>query len=161
MNGLRRAIVGFFGLAIAITAGLVVLPTAASLDPATRRIGADLAQSALFALARSDSALEAAGIVQFVWTAVVAVCVLPLVIIVLIGEIARVHSLLWYAGATGLMAASAPWFARAAFHTQKAVNASPEELRFAFVFFLTGAASGLVFWLIAGGDRSRRPTPSS
>ncbi len=81
-----------------------------------------------------------------------------MIIAVLIGEIARVRSSLWYAGATGVLAASVPWLARAAFHTQKAVSASPEELRFAFVFFLTGAASGFVFWLITSGDRKALST---
>ncbi|MEJ0096613.1 MAG: hypothetical protein WDN46_25370 [Methylocella sp.] len=159
MNGLRRAIVGLFGLVIAIATGLIVLPVAALLDPTTRQIGAAFAEAAVHTLAWSDSAQATAStLAQFLWTAIMAVCVVPVVIAVLIGEIARVRSFLWYAGATGALAASAPWLARAVFHTQNAVSASPEELRFAFVFFVTGAASGFVFWLIAGGDRKALST---
>jgi hypothetical protein len=49
-----------------------------------------------------------------------------------------------------LIAALAPFVARAALGTGKALSASPAEMRFVFAFFLTGAASGFVFWLLAG-----------
>jgi hypothetical protein len=165
MRGLRRAIVGLFGLAVSVAAGLVALPIAAALDPVTRRAGATFAQFALQSVAQSSldggaAAYAAAGLVLFVWTAVVGVCVVPLVIAVLIGEIGRLYSWLWYAGATGVAAASAPWLARALFQTQKAASASPQELRFAFVFFLTGVVSGSVFWLIAGGCRNELSPPN-
>jgi hypothetical protein len=160
MNGLRGAILGVFGLTVAIAAALVVLPIASLLDPVTRQAGAAFAHFAFFSLADAglaeSPALAASELARFVWTAIVAVCVVPLAITVLIGAVARVHSLIWYAGATGFIAALAPWVARAALGTTKAVSASPAELRFAFVFFLTGAASGLVFWLLAGRDAGAR-----
>ena len=162
MNGLRGAILSLFGLIMAIAAALVVLPIASLLDPATRRGGAAFAQFVVLAIADAglaeSPAAAAAELARFVWTAVFAVCVLPLVLTVLIGAAARVHSLIWYAGATGIVAAIAPWVARAALHTTKAVSASPAELRFAFVFFLTGAASGFVFWLLAGHGAGKSRT---
>jgi hypothetical protein len=160
MNGVRRALVVFFGLMVAIAAGLIFLPIASMLDPATREAGAALAHFAFFSAAQSDldqsSAFAAAELARFVWTAAFAVCVAPIAITVLIGESAGVRAFLWYVGATGLFAASVPWVARAALRTAKAVSASPEEMRFAFVFFLTGAFSGLVFWGLAGRDRRDR-----
>jgi hypothetical protein len=160
MNGLRGAILSLFGLTVAIAAALVVLPIASLLDPVTRQAGAAFAHFAFFSLADSDlaesPAVAAAELAHFVWTAVIAVCVLPLAMTVLIGAVARVHSLFWYAGGTGFIAALAPWVARAAFGSAKAVSASPAELRFAFVFFLTGAASGFVFWLLAGREAGAR-----
>ena len=154
MIGIRRAIVVFFGLLVAIAAGLIVLPVATALDPAARRAAAAFAHFAFFSVAESGAygspAFAAAELTRFVWTALVAVCVTPLAITVLVGEIARVRSFVWYVGATGLFAASAPWFARAAFNTMRVVSASPEELRFAFLFFLTGAVSGLVYWALCG-----------
>jgi hypothetical protein len=163
MNGVRRAILSLFGLTVAIAAALIVLPVAAVIDPVTREAGTALARFVFFSLAdtsfHGSSAYAAAELARFVWTVLVAVCVIPLVMAVLIGAVARVHSLAWYVGATGCIATLAPWVARAALHTPKAVSASPAELRLAFVFFLTGAVAGLVFWILAGrGVRSPRPS---
>ncbi|WP_051953205.1 hypothetical protein [Methylocapsa aurea] len=156
MNGLRRAIVLLFGAAIAIAAGLIVFPMAALVDPVTREAGYALAEFTFFAFTRSQidglSMGEEEGLFHFVWAAVMAICVAPVVFAALIGEIARVRSFLWYAGATGFIAACAPWVIRAAFHTQRATSASPDELRFAIVFFFTGIVSGAVFWFIAGNS---------
>lgn len=86
----------------------------------------------------------------------IAVCVLPLGMTVLIGAAARAHSLIWYAGGTACVAALAPWVARAAFGSGKAAGVNTAELQFALIFFLTGAASGSVFWLLAGRDAGAR-----
>jgi uncharacterized membrane protein len=155
MSFIRRAIVVLFGIGIAIAAALAVLPVAAFFDPVTREAGFALAEVAFFGLVRMDSddllLGDAVGLVHFAWTAVMAICVMPLVFAVLFGEIAKVRSFFWYAGATGFIAAATPWLIRGAFHTQRASSASPEELRFALVFFFTGLISGAVFWLVAGG----------
>lgn len=156
MRSLRRALVMLFGLAIAVTAGLVVLPVATLIDPGTRNAGFALAEFVVFALidAGADgSPAEGAFVLHLGWVTIVAISVMPLVFAVLLGEIARVRSLLWYAGATGFIAASSPWVVRAAFHLSKAASATPAELRFAAVFFLGGFASGAVYWLIAGGPK--------
>ncbi|ACK51012.1 conserved hypothetical protein [Methylocella silvestris BL2] len=154
MNGVRRTLIVCFSAVVAIGAALFFLPIAAALDPALRRTGAAFADYLLYLLARSSdddgSARAGAELARFVWTAAVAVCVAPLALVVAVGEVARVRSALWYVGATGLIAAAAPWIARAAFQTSRAVSASPEELRFALVFFLTGAFAGWIYWLLAG-----------
>jgi hypothetical protein len=164
MNGLRRAILVLFGVAMGIAAGLVVLPIAALIDPVTREAGFALAEFTFFTLTRTGlegmSESDGVELLHFVWTAVVAICVMPLVFSVMIGEIAKVRSFVWYAGATGLVAAGAPWLVRAAFHLQKATTASPEELRFALVFFFSGIVSGAVFWVVAGnapGEPDSKP----
>jgi hypothetical protein len=161
MNGLRGAILSLFGLIVAIAAALVVLPIACLLDPVTRQAAVAFAHFAFFSLADpgfpESPAVAAAELARFVWTAIVAVCVVPPAITALTGAVAGVHSLVWYVGATGFIAALAPWAARTALGTAKAVSASPAEMRFAFAFFLTGAASGFVFWLLAGrGARAQR-----
>jgi hypothetical protein len=154
MNALRRAIVIFFGAAVAIAAGLVILPIAAVIDPVTRQAGFALAEFTFFAFTRTglDGLSDSDGVrlLHFAWAAVVTVCVAPLIFAVLIGELARVRSLIWYAGATGLIAACAPWLIRAAFQLQRATMVSPEEARFALVFFFTGLVSGAVFWVVTG-----------
>jgi hypothetical protein len=160
MNNIRRAIIVLFGAAIGVAAGLAALPVAALLDPVTREAGFALAELAFFALTRVDldglSAPDAAGFIHFAWTAVIAICVMPLVFSVLLGEIAKIRSLSWYAGATGLIAAATPWLIRGAFHTPRVASASPEELQFALVFFLTGIVSGAVFWFVAGDSENGR-----
>ena len=157
MGWLRRAIGVIFAMAVAIAAGLVFLPVAALIDPVTRGAGFALIQFAAAALTEADFAGRLTGgdlvaLVRFAWTAVMAVCAVPLIAVALTGEIARVRALSWYGGATGLAAASAPWLIRATLHLQRTAGTNPVELRFAFVFFLAGLISGSVYWLLAGRD---------
>ncbi|HUZ91465.1 MAG TPA: hypothetical protein VMU78_06155, partial [Methylocella sp.] len=78
-------------MAVAIGAGLVFVPVAALVDPVTRAAGFALTQYAVLALdwdfvagpAGDDFAL----LTWFVWIAVVTVCALPLIVVVLIGEV--------------------------------------------------------------------------
>ncbi len=123
----RRAIGVIFAMAVAIGAGLVVLPVAALIDPVTRAAGFALIQFAVWAFADADIAdgLNGGGLAaltSFVWMAIVTVCVFPVVAVASLGEIARVRALPWYAGATGLAAASAPWLIRAALHLPRAAG---------------------------------------
>jgi hypothetical protein len=153
----RRAIGVIFAMAVAIGVGLVFLPIAALIDPVTRAAGFALIRFALWALADADNADGfygggLAAVTRFVWMAVVTVCVVPVVAVASIGEAARVRALPWYAGATGLAAASAPWLIRAALHLPRAADYNLVELRFAFVFFLAGLIAGSVYWLLAGRD---------
>ncbi|MGB6374438.1 MAG: hypothetical protein WBE80_08315 [Methylocella sp.] len=157
MVWLRRAIGVIFATAVAIGAGLVFLPVAALADPVTRAAGFALIQFAVWALADVDIADEPNGgglaaLTRFVWMAVVTVCAVPVVAVASIGEIARVRALAWYAGATGVAAASAPWLIRAAWHLPRAADYNFAELRFALVFFVAGLISGSVYWLLAGRD---------
>ena len=94
---------------------------------------------------------------RFVWMAVVTVCAFPVIVVGFIGEIARVRALLWYASATGFVAASSPWLIRALLHLPRAAGYNFAELRFALVFFLGGLISGSVYWLLAGRDAGGRP----
>ena len=80
------------------------------------------------------------------------VCAVPVIAVVSIGEVAKVRALSWYAGATGLAAASAPWLMRAVLHLPRAADVNFAELRFAIVFFIAGLISGSVYWLLAGRD---------
>lgn len=154
MGAARRALVILFALSVAIGTALIALTIAAGLDPELRRAGAAFLNYVFYLLAQGDfdktAALSAAALARFVWTAIVAVCVAPLVIVAAIGEAAGARSPLWYVGATGVLAATAPWAARAVFGSARVVSASPQELRFAAVFFLTGAVAGFAYWLLAG-----------
>ncbi|WP_395666825.1 hypothetical protein [Methylocella sp.] len=159
MDGLRRALVVMFALAVAVGAALLVLPLAIAADPALRRASFAFAGFLVEALAQADldpaAAREAAELMRFVWTSAVVVCAAPLFIVAAIGEAANVRSPVWHVGATAVGAAAAPWIARAAFGSSRLADASAPELRLALAFFVTGAAAGGVYWLTAG--RGRRP----
>jgi len=132
MVWLRRAIGVIFATAIAIGAGLVFLPVAALADPVTCAAGFALIQFAVWALADADivdgvNGGGLAALTRFVWMAVVTVCVVPVVAVASIGEIARVRVLSWYAGATGVAAASAPWLIRATLHLPRAAGYNCED----------------------------------
>jgi hypothetical protein len=153
----RRAIGVIFAMAVAIAAGLVLLPVAALIDPVTRAAGFALIQFAVWALADADftDGLYGGGLaalIHLVWKAVMTVCAVPVVAVASIGEVARVRALSWYAAATGAAAASAPWLVRAALHLPRATDYNFVELRFALVFFVAGVISGSVYWLLAGRD---------
>jgi len=159
MDGLRKAISVIFAMVVAIGTGLFFVPLAAVIDPVTRAAVFALAQYAAFALdmdfAPGLAVGELALLTRFVWMAALAVCAAPVIVVSLIGEVARVRGLLWYAGATALLAASAPWLARASLHLPRARSYNDAELRFAIIFFLGGLISGFVYWLLAGRDAGR------
>jgi hypothetical protein len=153
---LRRAVTLVFGFLLATGVGAIFLPLAAILDPAVREIGA----GAVFALARNagrgiDPALGFIALADWLWAAVIAVCVAPLAFVAVVGEAAGQRGWLWHAAGCGFLAAAAPWIARAAHGSPRAQDATPLELRIAALFFLTGVLTGTVYWLIAG-RRARR-----
>ncbi len=81
---------------------------------------------------------------------VFALLVFPALLIAIISEVLGMRSLIWYAGAMGVLTAAVPWILRGA-----ARVGSPLELHVSLVLGLTGAVAGLVYWAIAGRDAGR------
>ena len=160
MGRVRRAISVIFATMVAIGAGLFFVPVACLIDPVTRAAGFAFTQYAVSALnAEFPAGPENGGLAllgRFVWIAVVLVCGVPVLGVAWIGEISGTRGLLWYAGATGFTAASAPWLIRATLHLPRAAGYNLAELRFALVFLLGGLISGSIYWLIAGRDAGKR-----
>lgn len=151
---LRRAILMFFGFVLASGLGGLFLVIASLFDPATRDAGLAATMAALFAIVESalrlgDPEETAAAFGFVVWTIYLAVCVAPLAVAALIGEAAGARSLAWYSGVSGVLAAASPWIARAAKGLEKSQSVSPIEGRIALLFFLTGALTGAIYWLVA------------
>jgi hypothetical protein len=151
---LRRLIVMTFGFLIASTIGAIFLVVSAMFDPATREAGFVSVMASLFAafdeaLDGGDpgQALSALGFV--IWAVIVATCAAPLAVAALIGEVAGARSFVWYSGVSGLLAGASPWIARAARGLDRAQSVSEAEGRLAILFFLTGALTGAIYWLIA------------
>lgn len=114
-----------------------------------------LAGSATFStviLHLDDLASECYGTARPVMT----VCVAPLVAVAVIGEFAKVRTFAWYSGATGTVAASAPWLIRVALRLPRAADYSSVELRFASIFFFTGLIFRSVYWFLAGRNADGR-----
>lgn len=160
MHWLRRFIGVTFAIGVAIGAGLLSLPLVASADPVTRQSGFALMELAVAAIAGTSALGGLDGenlerLTSFMWTAVAAICAAPIVAVALIGEAAKVRAFLWYSGATGAVAASAPWLIRAALRLPRAAGFNSAELRFALIFFITGVISGAVYWFLAGRGADR------
>ena len=81
--------------------------------------------------------------------------VLPPLLIAILSEALGMRSLVWHAGATGVLTAAVPWILRG---TARVAN--PAELHVSLVLGLTGAAAGLVYWAIAGREAGGRPLPN-
>ncbi len=144
-----------FGFVVAASAGALFLPFAALFDPVVREVGLDAAASGFFsaldeAMRDGDPSTSVAALGLVFWSILIAVCALPLAVSALIGEIAGARGWIWYVGASGFLAAASPWIARATRGLTRAHHASPLELRIAALFFLTGALTGWIYWLIAG-----------
>jgi hypothetical protein len=151
---LRRLIVMSFGFVIASGIGAAFLVMSALFDPVTREAGLAVTLAGVFAamdeaLNNGDPEGAAAALGFVLWATVIATCAAPLAIAALIGEAARVRSFVWYSGAAGVLAGASPWIARAARGLERAQSASPAESRIALLFFLTGALTGAIYWLIA------------
>jgi hypothetical protein len=149
-----RLVIILTGFAVAVGVGSVFLVLAALFDPATRDAGFVATMNGIFLIveeALGDGAPEEAvfALAAAARAVVVAVCVAPLAVVALIGEAARARALVWYSGACGLLAAAAPWIARAARGLDVMRVGSPVEGRFALLFFLTGIVTGAIYWLIA------------
>ncbi len=152
---LRRLVTIVLALVVAVAAAIIFLPLAALVDPTTREIGAALSGFAVLALFNplfGEAAPDLDGIALAFRTATLSICAAPLIITALIGEAAKVRGWIWYAIATGGLAAALPFVMRLSLATQTSPSPVRQsvEMRFSLLFFLTGVLSGFIYWLIAG-----------
>lgn len=151
---IRRLVVMIFGFVVAVGVGAIFLFVSALFDPATRELGFEAAMAGVFAfiddaVREGDSETPFAALGFVIWAIVVATCVAPLAVAALIGEIAGARGLVWYSGVSATLAGASPWIARAAKGLEPLKETNPLESRIALLFFLTGAMTGAVYWLIA------------
>jgi hypothetical protein len=89
---------------------------------------------------------EVLGMFAFLFTIGPVLTLLPAVIVVVLGEVARIRSLLYYVMAGGLAAAAMPLIA--------APQAAAENVTYNAPYFAimatAGFAAGLIYWLFAG-----------
>jgi hypothetical protein len=86
------------------------------------------------------------GVIAFFFTVAPVLTLLPALAAAVIGEVARVRSLLYYLVAGGASAALMPLIATNAEVTQNSTYAAP----YFSIMATAGFVAGLVYWLIAG-----------
>jgi hypothetical protein len=156
MGHIGRLFVIFAGLACGVAGGAIALPVLALMDPVTREAG--LVMFATGVLAAIDSDFEgdaAASLLLLAYWATLAICVAPLGVAALLGELARVRSWLWYACCSGGLAAAMPFLLRQWAGLERRTGApdaiaAAAESRFLLLFFFVGLIAGSIYWLIAG-----------
>jgi hypothetical protein len=156
---LGRVVLFGLGLLLAISAGFVTLGLGILIEPAARGLVADLGLAGLDAFLsdlwyESPAEFEAAGLFVGLWALSAALLIVPPAFVALIGEIAGLRSLVWYGLGTGLLTAALPWLGRGGEDwSERAMLGA--EARLTTLLFLTGAAAGLTYWLVAGRSAGR------
>jgi hypothetical protein len=89
---------------------------------------------------------EALGMIAFLFTVAPALTLAPAVVAVVVGELARIRSLLYYVLAGGAAAAVMPLIAA---RTEAAESVTYNAPYFT-IMATAGFAAGLVYWLLAG-----------
>lgn len=158
---LRRGVAIILGLVSAIAAAMIFLPLAALFDPTLRESGAMIAAfamiSAIFDALEGYAPDPGGFVIGLLQVATISVAAAPLLIAALIGEVARLRSVVWYMGATSVIAAAVPFSGRIAREAMRFGDPDPGSVRSRLVllFFLTGCVAGFVYWLIAGRGAGR------
>jgi hypothetical protein len=156
-----RLILIAFALPVAIVTGTLALFFAALFDPVLMGLAAALVETGFGVLVDTLAAGEpgfAVGRAAFgLGRLALALLVAPPVLVALAGEVIGTRSLLWHAGATGLLTGAVPWLARTA------LAPTPAETHLTLMLVLVGAVTGFVYWLIAGNSAgpARRADPAS
>jgi hypothetical protein len=150
-----------FALLMAIGASSVFLLVASIVDPVMATLMGDTVFVGFWAFVDEVFTSEDPGPVvsyafETVGRLVFTLLVFPPLLIAVVSEVIGMRSLVWHAGAMGILTAAVPWILRGA-----ARVGSPLELHVSLVLGLTGAVAGLIYWAIAGRDAGRRSAPAA
>lgn len=164
MSAGRRLLLLPIGLTLAIPAGALFLIVGALVEPSARVFLGSVSLSGLLALlfdVTEGQDLEVFGVFLFRMMLLVSMLLIgPLMLVVIMGEMLRLRSYVWYSGLCGTITAAVPWLLRAGQGgampgaTQNAAQVA--ELRITLLLFLTGVTSGFVYWLVAGRSAGGR-----
>lgn len=158
---LRRMSLVLAGLVCGGLAAGLFLPLGVAASPVLREAGGGFlvmaALAGLFDLFAGLGPWLMARATALAWAFVILVIGAPLFVSALLAEVFAARSLAWHVLTPGLIAAVAPWAARATDVAGDAAEASggAVEPRLVAVFFLAGCLGGLVYWRIAGRQAGR------
>ena len=157
------AVLFCLGLLLAIPTGLTTLTVGIIIEPTARELVAALGIAGMETVL-SDlwddgiAGVDAAAIFVALWGLSAALLVVPPAFIALIGEIAGLRSFVWYGFGTGALTAALPWLGSGSDPSLESA-ALGAEAHITMLLFLTGAAAGLTYWLVAGRSAGREPSP--
>ncbi|KQO65575.1 MULTISPECIES: hypothetical protein [unclassified Methylobacterium] len=163
MRLLGDLFIASLALVLAIPCGAAVLALGAMLDPATSETLSRLGLVGLFSgltdLASGIGPETLLFALAAIARALFVLLVVPPVLVAVLGAVLGWRAASWYGAGTGLLTASVPWLARGLSRSGASAETLALEGRITAVLFLTGAASGLVYWLIAGRHRGAPVLP--
>lgn len=140
---LRRILATIFGVILAAMAGSIALFV----------LGARWAAGEVSAFTpenadeTSRAVNEALGVIAFFLNVAPALTLLPGLAVVIVGEVARIRSLLYYVLAGGVAAALMPLIARA---PETEAGSTTYSAEYFAIIATAGFVGGFVYWLIAG-----------
>lgn len=141
-------LLAFIGSSLAVVLGL--LGEASSL-PVDTGLGLIRLAAVFWATLQAGTAGTVIGAgVSVVWTALIAVCFVPVCLIATIGEAAQRRSFVWSAGGTGLLSAAMPSLLRGLVRRSAIGGLTSGESRVTLLLFLAGLVAGTIYWLVAG-----------
>jgi hypothetical protein len=138
----NRIILVFLGFVLAVITGAVTLFFAGS-RWAAQEVASQIPDSPDGA---SQFISQALGMIAFVFTVAPVLTLAPAIVAILVGEVARIRSLLYYVVAGGVAAAIMPLIAA---QDQAAENVTYNAPYFTLMA-TAGFAAGLIYWLLAG-----------
>jgi hypothetical protein len=141
----NRILMVSLGFVLASIAGLITLFWAGS-RWAAQEVATQMAADSPDAMSRFMS--EALGTMAFLFTVAPVLTLAPAVVAILVGELARIRSLLYYVLAGGAAAAIMPLIAARADMGQGA--SGTYNAAYFSIMATAGFAAGLVYWLLAG-----------
>ena len=165
MRLLGRVLLLLFGLLLAIPTGLSVLLVGIALEPAAQDLlgalglaGFEAVYSELWRGGAPESV--SADLLVGAWAVSTTILLLPPAVVAVVGEAAGTRSFVWYGFGCAALTAALPWLARASGPLREH-GAVAAEGRLTALLFLSGAASGLMYWLVAGRSAGRKKPPAA
>ena len=157
MDAISRFLVIFAGLLCAAAVAAASIPVLAFFDPLVREAMIWVVMGKLLTVFEATPGPPNAEglLMELMRASTLAICIAPVALAALIGELGRLRRWIWYACCSGLIAAAMPFdlhpWAEA---EQNAGAQEPDvmmlELRFMLLFFIVGVIAGTIYWLIAG-----------
>ena len=157
MEAISRFLVIFAGLLCAAAVAAVSIPVLAFFDPLVREAMIWVVMGKLLTVfeATPGPPNAEALLMELVRASTLAICIAPVALAALIGELGRLRRWIWYACWSGLIAAAMPFDLHPWAEAERNAGAQePDvmtlELRFMLLFFIVGMIAGTIYWLIAG-----------
>ena len=154
MRFLGRAVLLFFGLLLAIPAGLLTMTIGVAFEPAAQDLIAAFGAAGFEAMVtdfwrEGSGAFAAEGVLLGLWALSATIFVMPPALVGVIGEVLGIRSFVWYGFGCGALMAALPWLGRGSERLADG-NALAAEGRITALLFITGAVAALTYWLVAG-----------